>query len=176
MVIACGGATGCDNPGIYDATFAPYRSPCSSWVGPVTCTVTLADEGDFNDYQRVEGLDWRWGKTMTFDYADIPADPPAGADAYSRRYHLVEVRSETLDPVGTTYTVRKFTSMGEPSLIRDGEHLRFNDMLRGPDPERIACDPATCDAVTAAELADVVVELTADPAIPLRVVAVTPLD
>lgn len=166
-VMVCGLA-GCEDP-TYVATFAPYRQTCSTWVGPSLCTVVLADEGEFNTLQRVNGLDWHWGETITFSYRERHVDTGGATDTFDIAYDLTDVQSIVSDPVGTRYALHQFG--GAFTLDRAGTNLVINDYLNIPGQEPVACDPALCDAVVASATTEVVVELTGNPAVPLRVVS-----
>ncbi|MCY1066158.1 DUF4377 domain-containing protein [Nannocystis sp. RBIL2] len=151
-----------------EVVVASTRSPCVG-LAEMLCQRHAEDGGEFEtNYHGFEGFTHRWGVETRLRYHVEPVEEP-DADGSDQRWIADEIVSEAQDPVGTQYTlVFSDIAAGSAWFVASDEGLRMLDT-------EVACAPEACadvlDRVAAGTSFSATFELTADEAVPLRLLA-----
>jgi hypothetical protein len=103
-ILTVAGCVGGGSPEEHVATFGPVGRQTVRWDFLMSIQEDLiADDGEFNVVQGIDGLEPMWGDTVTFRYLQTPHDTSGETDTFPNYFELIEVVSRVPDAVGTTY-------------------------------------------------------------------------
>jgi hypothetical protein len=163
VILSTSVLAGCEQAERHTAVIAADRVPCVG-VAFQLCLQVSEDGGPFlYFYDGIDGYQHRWGVETRMSYLVSTVDDPP-ADGSSLSYELDAIETEVTDPVGTSYEL-PFHEPGYFAAAGTGQL----DMIG----TTVACEPALCAEILAATGEYTVsVELTADPSVPLRAIAI----
>jgi hypothetical protein len=161
-------APACGPDEALEAVISPVRSPCVRLThGLCINVVEDTGEAEFPDHG-YEGFTHRWGVETRLRY-HVESLEGSTLDGPDQRWIVDEIVEETEDPVGTQYPISFPEAAPNSWFVASGERLRMIDT-------EVACAPALCadvlDRVAAGTSFAATFELTADEAVPLRLLAV----
>lgn len=162
-------APACDpEEALEEMVVSSARRPCVG-LEPMLCLRYAEDGGELKShYSGIQGFTHRWGVETRLRYHVEAVEKP-DADAPSEHWIADEIVSEAQDPVGTRYDLNFHESAPDSGwFVASGERLRMIDT-------EVDCAPALCAEVLSRLAASTPFaaefELTADEAVPLRLVS-----
>lgn len=177
LALAVGAGCGAE-PEEHVATFGPVSNHCLSWerIYALLCEDVIADDGEFNTLQWIEGLAPSFGETVTVRYLQHPIDTSGQTDTPSHTFELIAVESRVGDAIGTQYPVRAYhltPRAGDPDGTLFMADDRATDELDRDVGVVLGCaDETVCAPIGIDDaVAHLTLELTDDPIVPLQIIA-----
>ncbi|MCY1055372.1 hypothetical protein [Nannocystis sp. SCPEA4] len=150
-----------------EAVVSPVRAPCVRLTyGYCLRSAENGSEEKIID-NGYEGFTHRWGVETHLLYHVGPVEGST-LDGPDQRWYADEIVSETRDPVGTQYTINFPEAAPDAWFVASGERLLMIDT-------EVDCAPQVCadllDRSAAGATFSATFELTADEAVPLRLLS-----